>query len=242
MTFLLCVSFLAAQLAPADIAASLDRAARTYDLPGAEALLAELQKLPENEVATTLLVRGHLLCAELQRIDFENYLESDVKERRDLGKRIDLHAEAGLLAVEKLENSSEKFRMKADLIGTRIRSNYRAGKMKGDMKSAVDEALRLDQGNGRAMVSSAKMLIFNPNASPEELREGEALLRKALEIDPSLEQARLLQAHTLTMLGELDKAETIWGLCLQANPDCAPARRALAAKGTAGENGAPNVK
>ena len=242
MTFLLCVTFLVAQPAPADIAASLDTAARTYDIAGVEALLPGLEALPASETTNALLTRGQLLCAELQRITFEEYPESAVKERREMGKLIDAHAGAGLLAVEKMENSSEKYRMKADLIGTRIRSNYRAGKMKGEMKSAVDEALRLDPANPRAMVSSAKMLIFNPNASPQELREGATLLVRALEIDPSLEQARLLQAHTRSLLGEREKAVALWDACLRTNPDCAPARRALATKDAAGENGAPNVK
>lgn len=242
MLALICISFIIAQPALTDLSASLEKAGRTYDLAGAEMVLSELQKIPDSAPAGALRVRAHLLCAELQRISFEDYPESSVKERRELGKYIDSHAEAGLIAVEQLENSSERYRMKADLIGTQIRSNYRAGKMKGEMKSAVDEALRLDPANARALVSRAKMLIFNPNASPEELREGEGLLQKASEIDPALEQARLLQARTLSLLGERDKASVIWESCLRSNPDCAPARRALTTKDAAGEKGSFNVK
>ena len=41
--------------------------------------------------------------------------------------------------------------------------------MKGEMKAAVDEVLRLDPANAKAIVSQAKMLIFNPFASDSEL-------------------------------------------------------------------------
>ncbi len=201
--------------------AELERAARTYDRTAADALLSATPQ--DNELAA----RTRLLCAELYRIEFEQLPETAVKERREIGKTIDVHAEAGMLLLESLPDTSEKFRIRADLLGTMIRSNYRAGKMKGEMKAAVDEALRLDPANARAIVSQAKMLIFNPSASDSELQEGEALVRRALEIDPALEQARLLQAHALEQLGERDRAVAIWEACLRANPSCTPARRAL---------------
>ena len=173
-----------------------------------------------------------MLAAELRRIEFEQLPESAVKERRDVGKVIDAHAEAGLVAVVLLPESSEAYRYKADLIGTKIRSNYRAGKMKGEMESAIDAALRLDPRNAKALVSNAKMLVFNPQASDADLAQGIALLAQALAIDGGLEAAVLLRAHALEQLGDHAAAMAIWGQCLRANPACKPAQYAL-------ENGAP---
>lgn len=216
--------------------AELEQAARAYDREAAEALL------PATAQNNELAARTRLLCAELCRIEFEQLPESAVTERREIGKTIDVHAEAGMLLLESLPESSEKFRIRADLMGTMIRSNYRAGKMKGEMKAAVDEALRLDPANAKAIVSQAKMLIFNPSASDRELQEGEALVLRALAIDPALEQARLLQAHAMDRLGEREKAVAIWEACLQANPACTPARKALESADSPDASERGNVK
>lgn len=224
----LSLLLLLAQPGVADVAAQREVAARTYDLGAAESLLPTLASLPESESVRVEQVRAHLLCAEIQRIAFEQLPEAEVQDRRALGKSIDAHAEAGLGLVERMAESSEKYRFKADLIGTMIRSNYRAGKMRGEMKSAVDEALRLDPANAPALVSQAKMQIFNPSASQNELREGDILLQRAIDLEPSLEQAKLLQAHARERLGEHERAVALWEECLRVNPDCAPARQALA--------------
>ena len=236
MRITLVLMLLLIQSVLAQTGTELEQASRTYDRAAAEALLPTTAQ--DNELAA----RARLLCAELYRIEFEQLPESAVKERREIGKTIDVHAEAGMLLLESLPDTSEKFRIRADLLGTMIRSNYRAGKMKGEMKAAVDEALRLDPANAKAIVSQAKMLIFNPSASDSELREGEALVRRALEIDPALEQARLLQAHAMERLGEREKAVAIWEACLQANPACTPARKALASPDPPGASERGNVK
>jgi hypothetical protein len=236
MRITIVLMLLLIQSVPAQTGVELEQAARTYDRAAAEALLPATAQ--DNELAA----RTRLLCAELCRIEFEQLPESAVKERREIGKAIDVHAEAGILLLESLPDTSEKFRTRADLLGTMIRSNYRAGKMKGEMKAAVDEALRLDPANARAIVSQAKMLIFNPSASDRELQEGEALVLRALAMDPALEQARLLQAHALERLGEREKAVAIWEACLQANPACTPARKALATPDPPGASERRNVK
>ncbi len=236
MRIAIALMLLLGQSVLAQTGVELEQAARTYDRAAAEALL------PATAQDNDLAARTRLLCAELYRIEFEQLPESAVKERREIGKTIDVHAEAGMLLLESLPDTTEKFRIRADLVGTMIRSNYRAGKMKGEMKASVDEALRLDAANAKAIVSQAKMLIFNPSASDSELREGEALVRRALEIDPALEQARLLQAHALERLGERDKAVAIWEACLQANPACTPARKALASPDAPDASERGNVK
>ena len=236
MRITLVLMLLLIQSVLAQTGTELEQASRTYDRAAAEALLPTTAQ--DNELAA----RARLLCAELYRIEFEQLPESAVKERREIGKTIDVHAEAGMLLLESLPDTSEKFRIRADLLGTMIRSNYRAGKMKGEMKAAVDEALRLDPANAKAIVSQAKMLISNPSASDSELQEGEALVLRALTIDPALEQARLLQAHALERLGERDKAVVIWEACLQANPACTPARKALESPKPPDDSERGNVK
>lgn len=219
-----------AQPALDEIGGALTQAERSYDVSGVESALNSLALVPVAERALewhALEARGRLLAADLRRIEFEQLPESAAKERRDLGKAIDAHAEAGLAAVALLPESSETHRYKADLIGTMIRSNYRAGKLKGDMKSAIDAALRQEPRNAKAMVSHAKMLVFNPQASHADLTQGVALLEQALAIDGELEAAELLRAHALEQLGDHAAAMAIWAQCLQANPACKPARDAL---------------
>lgn len=245
MIGLLCALMFSAPLDLAGLTAQLDGADRTYDIAAAEQVAATLDALPESDWTSgsnLLCATSHLLSAELQRIAFERLPETSLKERRGLGEAIDGHAEAGLRAVARLEVTSETCRIKADCIGTMIRSNYRAGKMKGAMRAAVDEALRLDPGNPRALISHAKMLIFNPSAQESELREGEALLRRALSINATLEQAQLLRAHTFVLLGEQERAVALWEECLRGNPACEPARSALSAERSPDESSATNVK
>ena len=229
-----------AQPALDEIGGALTQAERSYDVSGVESALSRLEAVApadRSEEWQGFDARGRLLAAELRRIEFEQLPESAAKERRDVGKVIDAHAEAGLVAVALLPESSEAHRIKADLIGTMIRSNYRAGKMKGDMKSAIDAALRLDPANAKAMVSNAKMLVFNPQASEADFEQGIALLERALAIDGNLEAAALLQAHALEQLGDRAAAMAIWARCLQANPACKPARVALE-KAAPGPDGA----
>lgn len=240
MTRCLILLLLIAQPALDEIGDALTLAERGYDVAEAEATLHRLEAIApadRNAAWRELEVRGRLLAAELRRIEFEQLPESAARERRDVGKAIDTHAEAGLVGVAQLPETSEAHRIKADLLGTMIRSNYRAGKMKGEMKAAIDAALRLDPRNAKAMVSNAKMLIFNPQASDADLAQGVVLLEQALAIDGGLEAAALLRAHALEQLGEHAAAMTIWAQCLKANPACKPARDALK-KATARPDGA----
>lgn len=208
--------------------ADLDRAARSYDLSAARETAQRLAADPGPE-AIALRPRAYLLVAELLRIEFEALEESAAKARRTLGSEIDAAAEAGLAALAALPEDSEHYRIKADLLGTKIRSNYRAGKYKDEMNRAIEQALALDPGNARALVSSAKTLIFRPDPEPAALHDARALLDRALALDITLEQARLLQAHVCALLGDRDGAVALWEQCLRENPSCVPAARALEA-------------
>lgn len=210
--------------------ATLDRAERTYDLAAVRTVqrALEVTEPAQRDVEwRTLAMRAHLLAAELLRIEFEARPANATAERRALGKAIDTEARAGLLVLEELPDTSEKFRCKADLIGTMIRSSYRAGNLRADMRAAIDQALALDPENPRALVSAAKLVVFDPNAKADELREAMATLTGVLTRSPDLEQAALMMAHAHQRLGEVAQATQIWRDCLQRNPDCAPARRGL---------------
>jgi tetratricopeptide (TPR) repeat protein len=222
---------LAVQPGLSDVASAFDRGERVYDVEVVEEALKHLEGIaPANRDQEwhVLYVRGCLLAAELLRIEFEGLSETDTRGRRDIGKRIDAHADAGLNALNALPDASDTFRSKADLLGAKIRSNYRAGKLKGDMRAAIDRALTLDPANALALVSAAKMSVFNPNATEEELRDGVRTLERANALRPGMEQAALMLAHAHQRLGDLEKATEIWRECLRGNPDCAPASRALA--------------
>lgn len=215
----------------ADTAEDLAEAARTYDLAAAKAIATELDGDARPEVAEPC-ARAHLLVAELLRIDFEFLPEDATQERRALGKEIDAASDAGLAAVVGMGEVSERYRITADLIGAKIRSTYRAGKYKDEMRRAIDQALAFDARNAAAWVSKAKMLVFRPDPEPAELREALELLEKALELDGANEQARLLMAHVHDLLGEREKAVAIWEGCIQENPECMPALRGLSDGGS----------
>jgi len=210
----------------AAIADPLDEAAHTYDLPAAKAIAATLHN-GDNRDTAEQRARAQLLVAELLRIDFEFLPAAATKERRALGKEIDESADTGLLAAATMTESSEKYRLTADLLGTKIRSTYRAGKLKDELNRAIDKALHLDPNNAHAIVARAKTFLFRPDPSREELRQALALIENALKLDATLEQAKLLQAHAHDLLGARDEAVALWQAVLVENPDCKPARRAL---------------
>lgn len=228
LLILLCLCL--SPLAGADPAADLAEAARTYNLQKAQALAHSLE--PTGDLESILLrANARLLIAELMRIEFEQLPEGAARQRRALGKDIDATVDGGLSLVNALPDNSDKYRMKADLIGAKIRSPFRAGKYKDEMNQAVAEALHHDPNNARAHVSNAKTWILRPSATREELRRGLVCLDTALGLDNTLEQAWLLRAYALEKLGETDKAAALWKQCLDRNPDCAPARDALEKQG-----------
>ncbi len=229
----LCVIMLliAAQINALNLEQMLADAALRYDLDAAQAVVTALgdsqENLPTAEGAL-LHAEALLLVAELNRIDFEQRPDSATKERRLLGKRIDAAAKQGLAQAAALPDSTEKFRLRADLIGTMIRSQYRAGKWKGKMKAAIEAALKLDPDNAKAYVSRAKLYVFKPTPSEEDLRQGLNWIAQAQQRDPVLESAALLQARTYMLQGRTEEAEARWRRCVEINPTCAPALNALA--------------
>jgi tetratricopeptide (TPR) repeat protein len=219
----------AADTAPR-LAKELDEAVRTYDLTRATVVLAQARDAVATDPAPDgilLQVRASLAVAELLRIRWEGVPEAETARRRELGSRIDAVAREGLAELDRLPSSSERERLRADLLATLIRSDYRARKHEKDFKGAVAAALELDEGNARAWVSAAKPYLF---ASPEhggDLEESRRLLERALQLEPELEPALLLRALANERLGDAEAARADLELALENNPDCTPARDAL---------------
>lgn len=227
-------SLTACVVAAADVA-GIDRleralvdAARGYDSSRVTQVLSEVRRMQRAEqtpATAELHVRAALAVAELLRIEFEESASS--ADRRVLGMRIDATAEEALALLTTLPPSSESERMRADLIATMIRSDFRARKYEADFERAVAAALELDPGNARAWVSRAKPFLFAGAEHGGDVREAKRLLDHALELDPGLESARLLRALAHRALGETAAARADWRRALADNPDCLPARRGL---------------
>lgn len=222
-----------------ELAARLDAAQRSYDAVEAAAILDEAVSNaavnPARE-SQLLVARAGLLVAELLRIKWEQFPESNIADRRPLGDAIDKAAEAGLRALESLQPNSEAYRLKADLLATMIRSDYRAKKYRKEMEAAAAQAVELDPENARAYVTQAKPFVFaDPNEGGDPA-EAIALLSKALELNPDLETARCLRGLAYKKAGDVEQARADWELALQKNPECAPAKEELAKLGAVADS------
>lgn len=218
----------------AAIEADLAGALRRHDADAAVAALGRARELDRTAPApaTALLrVRAALAAAELLRVRFEQAPKDDAQRRAVLGQRIDAAAEEGLALLDRLPAGSERYRVEADLVATMIRSDFRAKKFETRFTTAVVEALELDPRNARAVLASAKPLVFAPVEHGRDLPRAVETLTRALALDPALEPARLLRAFALDAQGEHEAARRDWHAALAANPDCAPAREALARPG-----------
>ena len=165
------------------LASSLSDARRSYDLQAAIELRAVLRETVQTSPSpglVRLLADVCLLEAELHRIEFESLPEMQRRERREIGARIDEAAEEGLATLAALDPDSDSLRLRADLLGTLIRSKFRGKKYRRKMESAAQAALELDPRNALALVSLAKPHVFHPNRTDDDLMLGlEFLDRKA---------------------------------------------------------------
>lgn len=226
-------SVVAAGETPAAVERDLVAAQRRWDAGAAVALLARaraLRRASPNAVTALLQVRAGLLAAELLRVRYEEAAPA-AADRETTGQRIDAFAGEALALLPALPASSERWRMEADLVATMIRSDFRAKKYETRFRTAVAKARELDPRNARALVSEAKPLVFAPPEHGRDRRAAVTLLDQALALDPRLEPALLLRAVARNSLGERAAAEADWRAALALNPDCEPARRALAGPG-----------
>jgi len=140
-----------------------EAARRHYDMEAAKELIPKYQAIVEqNRTDDNLMELGRAarLAAELMRLEYEKNDELDPRDARLLGRDIDDVARIGHDAMDALPDSSEKFRIKADLWGTMIRSNFK-GKLYGDnMEEAMEKAVDLDPENPQALVTRSKIPLF----------------------------------------------------------------------------------
>lgn len=236
-TLVLVLAGLAVHGQPVDpvaaLSAQLDAATRSWDSAAASEVLNHSREL-DGDAARRLQVEAGLALAEILRVEFEQTPAGEREQRRTLGLRIDVAAEEALSALDGLAETSERERMRADLIATMIRSDFRARRYRDELQAAIDRALELDTDNPRALVTAAKPLVFAPPDQGRDLAAATERLDRALELAPGLESALLLRAEAEERAGDDAAARRDWQRALSANPDCLPAQRALASSGGAG--------
>lgn len=225
--FLALTIALAAGGTPVERVAAMEK---QYDPAAAETLAQELRQCAEIDAneRNLLLARCALCVAEMLRIDFERVPSEERPRRQELGKAIDKAANEALADLANAPETSETWRVRADAYGVKIRSNYQAQRYHRDMEQAIARALELDPKNARAVVSSAKPFLFADEDHGGDLAHGLAIIENALKLDPALEEAQLLRAFALHVLGKDAEATEAYRKVLADNPACAPARYELA--------------
>ncbi len=207
---------------PADLTADVARVERDSDLEGALKLVEALQARTVSNAKPEdlmLLGRAALTAAEVRRYQYEKGDDMDPRDRRLLGRTIDEVAKIGHDAMDALpEDMSERWRIKADLYMTMIRSYYKGNKYIDAMDSAMEKALTLDPQNPNALVSAAKRPLFAEDQHGGDVPEALELLDRALEIDPDLERAVAFRGVAYDELGDTDKAIAEWKRALELNP------------------------
>ncbi|MFV2072370.1 MAG: hypothetical protein ACC742_06925 [Thermoanaerobaculales bacterium] len=204
----------------------LETATRAYDRGLAITVLACIRRLNEERMSPAgadLQARAALLAAEIERLAFEDAPPGQRAVRSEIGRRIDEAADQGLIVLDRMSESSERYRIEADLLATKIRSDFRAKKFRKRFQAAVARALELDEGNPRAWVTAAKPLAFAGPKRGGDLSEAVRLLDRALELAPGLESALLLRGLVWERRGDQARAEADWRAALDANPQCKPA-------------------
>ena len=212
------------------LANDLEAAVRSWDVEAVTVVLSELRSAPAGGGTPSrveLRVRAGLALAELLRVEFEDTSKGERSARQLIGRRIDVAAGEALQHLESLPESSERYRIEADLLATMIRSDFRAKKYRKGLEGAVTRSLELDEDNALAWVTAAKPFLFAGPKHGGDLDEAVRLLGRALELAPGLESALLLRAHAYSELGERELAVADWSAALDNNPACAPARKGL---------------
>ena len=208
----------------------LKTATRAYDRGLAITVLARIRRLNEEQMSPAgadLQARAALVAAEIERLAFESAPPGERAVRSEIGRRIDEAAEQGLAILDRMSESSERYRIEADLLATKIRSDFRAKKYRKEFRAAVARALELDERNARAWVTAAKPLAFAGPNRGGDLSEAVRLLDHALELEPGLESALLLRGLVWERRGDQARAAADWHAALDANPQCRPASARL---------------
>ena len=228
MRFGLCIALfieLAAGAFASDWHERLEVVRHSYSLESVNGLISDMTAEDVAEPPAAL-AEAYLIKAELLRFEWET-LPEDSDGREQVADELDAAAWAGVERCELLSVSSEALRLRADLLGTLIRSRYRAKKHRAEMEADAERAIELDSENARAYVSKAKPLLFAGERHGGDVEAAIELLDEALKLDNSLESAKLLRAYGLEQLDERDAALAAYREILQSNPQCRPAAHAI---------------
>jgi len=204
---------------------SLESVRLSYSLESVDDLIAEITT-DQGAGDPAALTEAYLIKAEILRFEWET-LPEDSEDREHVADELDAAAWAGIERCKLLTESSETFRLRADLLGTLIRSRYRAKKHRAEMEADAERALELDSKNARAYVSKSKPLLFADERHGGDIETAIKLLDTAIELDDSLESAKLLRAFGLEQLDDRDAALAAYREILQRNPQCRPAKHAI---------------
>jgi len=201
----------------------------TFDLILAEELLPEFQQQAESENTERAWLdyaAAALLVAELHRGVYEHE-ELDKKARRQLGKDIDAVAESALAALKTLPDSSERYRLEADLLGPMIRSKFKGMKLQPRLEQSIETALELDNQNANAWVSKSRRPLFAPPEHGGDSALALLYLNRALEVNPNHVQALLFRGAAHSKLGNPTLADDDWSRATELNPNTAEAKGRL---------------
>lgn len=227
LAYIAFLSSAQAAISPDTASSALDAARKSYDLVAATQLLDAAAAHAGDAAWAPVLVEAGLLVAELRRIEWEQLPESNLAKRRAVGEQIDAAAQSALQALEQLPKDSSYYCLRADLLGTLIRSDFRAKKYRNEMESSAAKAVELDPANARAYVSQAKPYVFAETNEGGDPMKAVELLTKALELDPQLETARCLRGLAHQKAGDIPRARSDWETALKFNPACKPAQDEL---------------
>jgi hypothetical protein len=207
------------------------KASYNFDLEQAEQLLPQYEQAMDtgtNEQAILDFASASLLVAELKRGIYEQASIAK-KDKRVLGREIDKIAGAALAALEQAAQTSERYRLEADLLGTMIRSKFKGMKYQPRLEQALETSLQLDERNANTWVSLAKRPLF---ALPKQGGDPQLALEhlnNALAYDPRHVQALLFRGAAHAKLGQTALAEQDWAAATALNPNTADARDRLMA-------------
>lgn len=216
----------------AELQQKLVQVERDYELEPTLELLDQVQAFVEERPsvpAYLIYARAALFAAELRRFEYEEKKEEwSPRDRRMFGNTIDEVADIGHAALDQVPDElSEKWRIKADLYATMIRTKAKGNLYKGRMERAKEKALELDPQNPRALVTAAKRPLFAAERHGGDVEHALDLLNKAIEIDPEFERAIVFRGMAYDKLGFPDKATAEWDRALEINPKSQLAKKNL---------------
>jgi tetratricopeptide (TPR) repeat protein len=181
-----------------------------------------------NEQAIIDFSSASLLVAELKRGEYEQASIAR-KAKRQLGREIDKVAGAALASLEQAADTSERYRLEADLLGTMIRSKFKGMKYQPRLEKALKTSLQLDESNANAWVSLAKRPLFALPTQGGDPQLALEHLNRALAVNPQHVQALLFRGTAHAKLGQLALAVQDWATASALNPNTADARDRLMA-------------